>query len=343
MALTQEQFIKELSKHFSDCGIYAESRSTVRLDIPTNNVALRDKTTEYVVGLFKGATTVPQRPHDVLLPGGQKILVKPAKGAKKTGSAAYYGILAQLDLKTLNTSAFKDVCATFTGGNLVQDIKEASDVKGVGDLNKVIEKAMGSQRNGVTLTLAGYRFEGVIGCVPVTNGEPKSDFVLVCRKGNVLEPGAQISYKLGTSAKDFQGYSGLSQKSSPYIFNHEETEQFFTTLQTLSDHGEKGEPFQVIKDKEIIGKSVWGMDYPSSEFGINNVHCLAQGEARLAGTALTYNHITKNGDFNFDKSYQPVFGARYASGRNNKGPRGLTANNFRIGIFPRAYRQAWMK
>jgi hypothetical protein len=340
-----DQVITKLCKvkSLKDCKIYKETAKTVRLDIPENNAQMRTKMTFAVIAEFPGSEITVQRPNDVKIPGGYTVLVKPAKGAKKTASGAYYGVLSTIDLSKFDTSAFADVCSTFSGGTLVSAIKEASDVKCVTDFNKAIEPMLDAQFKGLTLRIHGFTFSGVIGMVPVTNGEPKADVVLVCRKGNKLYPDCYMSYKMGTDAKGFQNYSGLSEKSSPYIFQHKETIKFYTTLAALSQAGKKEEVFQVIKDNKIIGMSVFGMDYGKNSYGINNCHFIAQGEVSLSKTSLSYSHSHKNGDMTFDINYQPVFGARYASGRNNKGPNGLNNQNFRIGIFPRAYRSAWLR
>ena len=58
---------------------------------------------------------------------------------------------------------------------------------------------------------------------------------------------------------------------------------------------------------------------------------------------VTYEHTIKNGNnLKTDKNYCPVFGARTATGRTAKTPTGETITGFRIGIFPRAYRTAWL-
>ena len=271
--------------------------------------------------------------------------MKPAKGAKKTASGAFFGVLSEIDLKQFNTSSFSGVCSAFAAGKLVTNIKENSDVIAVSDLNKAISHALGHSSAGIDLNSYGHQFKNVIGCVPVTIGEPKADLVIVCRDGMKLYPGGYISYKMGTSAKDFQNYSGLSAKTAKEIFEHDETLTFYKKLHELSEANKKEDIFQPIKDKNIIGLALWGKDFAISNhsYGVNNCNFIAQGSAVITGHHLKYHHVQNNGDFNFSREYEPVFGARYASGRNNRGPNGITANNFRIGIFPRAYRSAWLK
>lgn len=338
---TQDEVIQELHRLLPTVNFYGLTSKTIRADISQNNVALRNKITQDVIGFFPGSSTTKARPNDVKIPGGFTILVKPTKGAKKVASGAYYGNLEKIDLSAFKLGAFADISREFAAGNLVTAIKEASDIKCVSELNEAIVKASKGSLDGITLKIDGFTFKNVIGCIPVTNGEPKADVVLVCKKSGELYPDCYISYKMGAAAKDFQNYSGLSDKSSAYIFNHKETLKFYTTLSAMAASGVKGDVYQLIEDKKIIGLSVWGSDY-GGNFGVNNCHTIAQGSPTISGTRLTYTHSVKNGDFNFETGYQPVFGARYASGRNNRGPNGLTAPNFRIGIFPRAYRSKWL-
>lgn len=264
-------------------------------------------------------------------------------GGKQVTGSVKYGRLSALKLTEFDTSAFLTISTPFASGKLVTTIKEASDVKAVSDFNMALDKIL-DDPDGMNLTVAGFRFTNIIGCIPVTNGEPKADLVLVKidNKKHRLIPAAFISYKMGTNAKGFQNYSGLSDKSSPEIFKHKETKQFYKTLESNNKRNVTTDAYQVIKDKMIIGKSVWGMDYGSAEYHVDNVHFLAQGEVSISGGRVTYSHVHKNGDFNFSKEYQPVFGARRTTGRNNHGPDGIYVTGYRIGIFPRAYRTSWL-
>jgi hypothetical protein len=338
---TQQQVIDELYKFVKDVIIQPISSKSLRIEVSVNSVAVRNEKTLEVMRLFKGATTTKERPNDIKLPGGFMILIKPKAGAKKVASSAFYGNLEKMDLSVYNLSRFSNISTEFSQGKLVTNIKEASDIKCVTELNEEIVKACNGRLDGITLSIHGFTYKNVIGCIPVTNGEPKADVVLVCLGDGYLYPDCYLSYKMGSTAKDFQNYSGLSEKSSAYIFNHKETLEFYKLLGNMSSSGIKEDVYMVIKDKKIIGLSVWGMDYGRS-FGVNNCHFIAQGSPTISGKTLKYTHSHKNGDFNFDKTYQPVFGARYATGRGNRGPNGIKADNFRIGIFPRAYRSKWL-
>ena len=341
MKLQQKDIIAKITKFVKDVTIYAETSRTLRVDIAQNNALLRKKKTGEILALFSGATVKPGRPNDVSV-DGNTILIKPAKGAKKTGSGAEYGLLAKIDLSFFDTTAFGNVCKTFTTGKLATNIKESSDVKCVSDLNTEIARLLNGNLEGINIKIHGFTFRNVIGCIPVTIGEPKADVVLVCRKGKKLYPDAYISYKMGKTAKDFQQYSGLSEKSSKSIFDNDETYSFFAKLHSLSAAGIKDDVMQAIHDKSIIGDAIWGKDY-GGQFGVDNCHFIGQGDVSITSTGvMSYSHSQKNGDMNFGHGYEPVFGARYATGRGNKGPRGMNAANYRIGIFPRAYRSKWM-
>jgi hypothetical protein len=343
MMATAQQVVDELRKLIKDVEIQTISSKQIRVETLVNSVAVRNQKTAEVMALFKGATVTKDRPNDVKLPGGFTILVKPSKGAKKVASGAYYGNLEKTDLSMFNLSRFSKVSTEFASGKLVTSIKEASDIKCVTELNEEIVKISKGNLDGIELKIHGFTFRNVIGAIPVTNGEPKADVVLVCRGDGFLYPDCYLSYKMGSTAKDFQNYSGLSEKSSHYIFNHKNTLEFYKMLENMSRSGIKEDVYMEIKDDKIIGLSVWGMDYGQSSFGVNNCHFIAQGSPSISGSNLKYTHSHKNGDLKFDKYYQPVFGARYATGRGNKGPGGIKADNFRIGIFPRAYRSKWVQ
>ena len=339
---SQQQVIDELYKKIKDVTIQPISSKSLRIEISVNSVEVRNQKTSEVMQLFRGSTVTKERPNDVKLPGGYTILIKPKAGAKKIASGAFYGNLQKMDLSVYNLSRFSNVSSEFSRGALVNNIKEASDIKCVSELNEAIVQASNGRLDGITLKIHGFTFNKVVGCIPVTNGEPKADVVLVCLGDGYLYPDCYMSYKMGSTAKDFQNYSGLSEKSSPYIFNSEEALKFYTLLGNMSSSGIKEDVYQIINDKKIIGLSVWGMDYGKGSYNINNCHFIAQGSPSINGNILKYTHSQKNGDFAFDKTYQPVFGARYASGRGNKGPNNIKADNFRIGIFPRAYRSKWL-
>jgi len=339
--LTQQNIITKICKTVTAAvAAYplSPNSKTIRVDVATNTAALRKSTALQISSLFKGSVINPTDPNTVLLPEKFKVIVKPKLGAVKTGSSAEYGLLGQIDLSKFKMSGFETISNEFSRGILPSNIKEDSDVKGVSDFNNSILTLLSRQVKGVTLRINGMSFNNVIGCVPVTIGEPKADFVLVSVKPQAMEfyPSCFISYKLGRDAKGFQNYSGLSEKSSPTIFNDNETVAFYKKLETLQNSGNKKSAYSEIENKNTAAYSVWGMDY-GKQYGVNNVHFLAQGEVSIYGNSLSYTHTQKNGDFNFSSGYEPVFGARYTPSRNNVGPGGIRVNGMRLGIFPAAY------
>lgn len=319
----------------------------IRVDLKSKDQRARERIATSIAALGPGATIAPGRPADVKNFYGTTILVKPRKGATASGASIYYGALEDVDLSEFDMSAFAAVSDFMKQGKLPPNIKEASDVLCVSSLNEAIVGAGATIRKGILIKVGPYRFENVIGCVPVTNGEPKADVVLVCRDGKKLYPDCYISYKMGTKVSDFQNLSGVSSKASPYIFNHKETLQFFKLLQALSKNkkNEITEPFILVKDNTIKAHAIWGMDYQrGSNFGINNCHMIAQGIPTIRSNTLSFSHEILNGDLSVLKGEQSVvFGARTANGRGAQGPAGITITGFRIGIFFRAYRNGWLK
>jgi hypothetical protein len=339
--LTQQDIITKICKLITAAvAAYpiSPSSKTIRVDVSTNTASLRKETALQISSLFKGSVINPTDPNTVLLPEKFKVVVKPKKGAVKTGSSAEFGLLGQIDLTAFKFTGFESISSEFSRGELPTNIKEESDVKGVSDLNNAILPLLNRQIKGIMLRINGMSFNNVVGCVPVTIGEPKADFVLVSVNPKAMEfyPSCFISYKLGKDAKGFQNYSGLSEKSSPTIFKDEETIAFYKKLETLQNSGNKKSAYSEIKNKNIAAYSVWGMDY-GKQYGVNNVHFLAQGEVSIRSNSLSYTHTQKNGDFNFSNGYEPVFGARYTPSRNNVGPNGIRVNGMRLGIFPAAY------
>jgi hypothetical protein len=339
--LTQQTIITKICKTVATAiaayPVSANSK-TIRVDVATNTASLRKSTALAISSLFQGSVIDSSDPNTVLLPEKFKVIVKPKQGAVKTGSSAEYGLLGQIDLSAFKIAGFETISNEFSRGKLPTNIKEDSDVKGVSDLNTAILPLLGRQVKGITLRVNGMSFSNVVGCIPVTIGEPKADFVFVSVKPQTMElyPSGFISYKLGRDAKGFQNYSGLSEKSSPTIFNNEETISFYKKLETLQNSGNKKSAYSEIKNNSIVASSIWGMNF-GRQYGVNNVHFLAQGEVTINSSSLSYTHTQKNGDFNFSDGYEPVFGARYTPSRNNVGPNGIRVTGMRLGIFPAAY------
>ncbi len=349
--LTKQEIVEHievlLRNHQEVKDIYISEGGAIRVDLNMKDQMARERIALFLASQVEGASISPNRPADVKNFFGSSVLVKPKKGATAAGASINYGLLQDLDISEYDTLGFKEVSDIIVGGKLPKSIKEASDVLCVSSVNEAIVKAGATIRKGIDIQVGRYTFKNVIGCVPVTNGEPKADVVLVCKDGKRLYPDCYISYKMGYKPSDFQNLSGLSNKASPYIFSHKETLQFFKLLHALQTNKNNtvAEPFVIIKDNTIKAHAIWGMNFRNgTNFGVNNCHMIAQGKAHIVGSKFEFSHQILNGDMSQLIGEQTVvFGARKATGRGAQGPGGINITGFRIGIFFRAYRGAWVR
>lgn len=324
----------------------AETAKNLRLELPNKTEQLRKTVTARVKKLFPSSHIQAEKPYVVLLPGEIKVFVKPAKTinpTSQTNAKIKYGFLDSIDLSKYDTTAFQEITPELCRNTLPTTAKEESDVICVSEFNTALAPHVKTIQ-GVSLSFLGFQFENVIGCVPVTKGEPKADAILIAAKGKTLKPVCFFSYKMGTTAKGFQNYSGLSEKSASEIFHAKETLAFYEVLATICEHKQQRDiaPYRPLKNRDLIGKAVWGMDYGKGTKGINNCHFFAQGTVTITASSgrgnITYSgHSGKNGNFQaFTGAYAPVLGARYTQ-RNNVGPNGIYITSYRIGIWPQAY------
>lgn len=114
--------------------------------------------------------------------------------------------------------------------------------------------------------------------VEIINGTPKADFVLIDEED---KPVGWISHKSGTTCKDFQQYSGLTERSG--LHTHEEVIGFHEDISHTFNQ-ECADPFdpfyRPIEDVNLVNMAVFGPSYGSS-FGENHVHMIAQGDPNL--------------------------------------------------------------
>lgn len=199
-------------------------------------------------------------------------------------------------------------------------------------LGEVLEKEKAAF---ITLTVGGRKVE----CAQMvsTNGsykgrEPKSDLTIV--DSNML-PVAFISHKAGTSAKTFQQYGGVS---FPEFAKDKSLVEFMTKVKELHPEGLPNATsyMRKITDKNLILKSVYGMEYGGKRF-VNNCDELHQGPMKLkkSGKAysITSNHTFVNGDIP-EGTYEAIYFIRYASRKATAA--GVTIDNARVGVFPQA-------
>jgi len=345
--LTKAQLFSKMSKQYGKENVI-DSGKTIRIEIPSRKTEEREKVAFIIAKTFKGKvkakkTEVSFNSFSLVVKPKSATAIAAKKTTAKTPAKVYYGFLSKLNLKDFDRTEFREIDKTFCeSAKLPKTLKEKSDVIGVSDFNKQLEKIM-VDSNGVDLRICGFTVKCVVGAIAIVGSEPKADFVLVKKIGNKLSPCFYVSYKLGNTAKGFQNYSGISKQASTYIWESQETKDFFKLLKNMEKNKRIEDVKQEIKDTNIIFNSVYGKDYGTA-YGLDNVNILAQGDVTInRNGSVTYEHTIKNGnDLQTDKNYCPVFGARTATGRSAKTPTGETITGFRIGIFPRAYRTAWL-
>lgn len=181
----------------------------------------------------------------------------------------------------------------------------------------------------------GNKYYAVAGAA-TTPGTPKSDFHLLNNKGIEV---VWISHKDGSKAKDFQQWGGMSARAEPEIAKHEETQKFIDDVKkefggVMPRATTVARP---VKDKNLMGMSVYGNKYKSGKLGRQNVSILLQGPVKLVKSKNYYelqsNHTSINGDI-MTGDYAPVFMAIYKGDRNNFGVKGA-----RFAIQPKASRK----
>ena len=162
--------------------------------------------------------------------------------------------------------------------------------------------------------------------------DPKSDFTVVDGSGKAV---AHISHKAGRTAKDFQQYGGVTD-----LKNDAEITSFMKTLIGMRPEGLKsGETFyRPIKSKELVLKSIYGVNAGVSKVDINNCDEFHQGEMKFVKKGKVYEiqsvHKGIVGDIPTSGGYEPVLLARYNRRRGTYG--NLVLDMSRIGIFPLA-------
>jgi len=181
----------------------------------------------------------------------------------------------------------------------------------------------------------GNKYYAVAGAA-TTPGTPKSDFHLLNNKGIEV---VWISHKDGSKAKDFQQWGGMSARAEPEIASHPETQKFINDVKkefggVMPRATTVARP---VKDKNLMGMSVYGNKYKSGKLGRQNVSILLQGPVKLVKSKNYYelqsNHTSINGDI-MTGDYAPVFMAIYKGDRNNFGVKGA-----RFAIQPKASRK----
>lgn len=181
----------------------------------------------------------------------------------------------------------------------------------------------------IDVELAGKEYKNIVKAETV-KGTPKADFTLNTTQGPVVF----ISHKDGSTAKDFQQYSGLKG-----LEEYEEIKSFVEAVYKATD-GElqpKTSFKRALLNDEIKRKSVYGLNQGAQEFGINNCQAILQGpvkfEAQESGDyVIKANHQVNNPDIP-SGGYEPMLYVTFRKDRNNMG-----IKNARFGIYPAEYK-----
>jgi hypothetical protein len=212
----------------------------------------------------------------------------------------------------------------------------AKEDAALSDLNKQIEKAK-AEIGYATIPIKIGRKTYQIDRAESTPGTPKSDFHLLDASGKEV---VWISHKDGRSARDFQQWGGISQKSEPGIYAHKETQKFISDLKKKYPNGlpPATSLYRKINDDKVKMFSVYGNQYGSS-MGRQNVTILLQGPITLSKSGSFYklgaNQVHVNGESVDSDGFEPVFMAIYKGDRSDAGVKGT-----RIVIAPVGGRKA---
>jgi len=231
--------------------------------------------------------------------------------------------------KPTNTDVLKEEAIALDKlDGLIEDI-----VKQVGPFELVIK---GDPKNKVYKNITGARnvTEKVLG------REAKSDFNIVSSKGDEIF----ISHKKAGRAEAFQQYGGVSSQAGTKIQNHIEVYNYLRRLINYIEDNRLTTPiYSKIMDDTLINMAVFGHDFGSFQYGIDNVTIIGQGEAIIKPVSNKENrfeldfshHLVHNGDASeFKKGdYQAVLGATYRAGRGFDVD-GKRYNGARVGIYP---------
>lgn len=165
----------------------------------------------------------------------------------------------------------------------------------------------------------GNRVVAAAGAVPAPKGV-KADVVIVDENNN---PTAWVSLKDGTSARDFQGWGGVT---GPTVSSHSELQKFVADLKAkVGNQLPRGTAFgRAIQDTQLKNQIVFGKEF-GGEPGQSNVDLALQGTPEITqgknGFVLTGNHTWANG-VTPSGDYDPTIIASYRADRNNFGIKG---------------------
>jgi len=179
-------------------------------------------------------------------------------------------------------------------------------------INAAIERELENPRShidkdnpSITVRIGNYEFDHIVG-VNKVSGTPKADLALVsCRNGH-LENVGFISHKMGSVARDFGQWSGVTvQSAGRVIGTHPEVTSFVEVVRqytAANPNWARVSGFAMmreINDETLKMYSLYGPEY-GGQFGEQNVHVLLQGDPTLRKSNTKYimgaTHVHNNGD-----------------------------------------------
>jgi hypothetical protein len=200
----------------------------------------------------------------------------------------------------------------------------------------------------ITIVTGKHTFKEIYGANKV-EGTPKADIALVTYDGKLKKfvDVCFISHKMGKDAGAFQQYSGITDKADgrkPGSISKDKTViEFLRAISKIQKIiVEKKERFyRIIKDKKLIGKAIYGPEFGTSQYNIDNIHVIGQGDAKLTKNGNKHildftTHASYNPDVSefMERDYTAIIAARYTAGRNYQVD-GKTYSGARILILPR--------
>lgn len=203
--------------------------------------------------------------------------------------------------------------------NRTQNTTMQQDIQ-VSSISNQIENIKQSTNKNFVRIRIGNEYYNVISVVDSPFGY-KSDFNFIDVDGKYV---GFVSHKHGNSPRDFQQWSGTSKRFQELIFNHPETQSFIKELVLRFSDGlpSASSVARKIIDQNLKMMACFGTDY-GSEFGLNNVNAIMQGNLLLKNQGDCYllkgsHNVILNSNLP-DYSYEPVFIAVHKKDRSDHG------------------------
>jgi len=215
-------------------------------------------------------------------------------------------------------------------------------------LNKKIYE-LGNESPVDIILKPNNKYSSIIGFIPGPSGT-HADFVGIDEDLNEL---CFISHKQGSSANNFQQYSGISAAAGLNIHNDTEVEQFRKVISTKESDEFVSQSFsRKIESTELKSKAIFGSDYDSGDVGYNSCTHFMQGNVNVskkrtkkkpddkAQLVVSFNskNVFRSNVNQLDRAgYRPVLGARRGESTRTVRYMSDTVSGVRGGIFPEAY------